>query len=156
MFVISTKLYLVEIGSVHQTLQIFKCTMLKTLNSGYQPAKFHWPGLSGSNFTRACGKHPPPPQTYMLSKSPVLIGLRNRIIRGDYHEDQCFLRQNRRRSGSYQILSSCQQHKTEKSKPSGNRVSRNIAIPISNILWLQMLSRNTKYLANDDNGRKNQ
>ena len=25
----------------------------------YQPAKFHWPRLSGSNFRRAGGKHPP-------------------------------------------------------------------------------------------------
>ena len=33
MFVISTKLYFVEVGLMHQKLWIFKCTMLKTLNS---------------------------------------------------------------------------------------------------------------------------
>ena len=35
---ISTKLYFVEIGWVHQKLSIFKCTMLKSLNSDF----FHW------------------------------------------------------------------------------------------------------------------
>ena len=30
------------------------------LNRSYQPAKFHWPRFSGSNFTRCGGKHPPP------------------------------------------------------------------------------------------------
>ena len=49
------------------------------LNKKYQPAKFHWPRLSGSNFTRAGGKHP---QTYMLSKSPVLIGLKESVYHG--------------------------------------------------------------------------
>ena len=29
------------------------------INRRYQPAKFHWPRLSGSNFMRAGGKHPP-------------------------------------------------------------------------------------------------
>ena len=33
--VISTKLYFVEIGREHQKLQIFKCTMLETLNSDF-------------------------------------------------------------------------------------------------------------------------
>ena len=33
--VISTKLYFVEIGWVRQQLYIFKCTMLKTLNSDF-------------------------------------------------------------------------------------------------------------------------
>ena len=28
------------------------------LNRRHQPAKFHWPGLSGSHFTRDGGKHP--------------------------------------------------------------------------------------------------
>ena len=37
--------------------------------------KFHFSWLSGSNFMRAGGKHPP--QTYTLSKSPVLIGLKS-------------------------------------------------------------------------------
>ena len=36
--VISTKLDFVEIGWVHQKLSIFKCTMLKTLNSDF----LHW------------------------------------------------------------------------------------------------------------------
>ena len=40
------------------------------LSRSYQPAKFHLCRLSGSNFMRAGGKHPP--QTYMLSKNPVL------------------------------------------------------------------------------------
>ena len=35
MSVISTKLCFVEISSVHQKLSIFKCTMLKTLNSNF-------------------------------------------------------------------------------------------------------------------------
>ena len=35
MSVISTKLYFVEIGLVHQQLYTFKCTMLKTLNSDF-------------------------------------------------------------------------------------------------------------------------
>ena len=35
MSVISTELYFVEIGWVRQQLQIFKCTMLKTLNSDF-------------------------------------------------------------------------------------------------------------------------
>ena len=35
MSVISTKLYFVEISWVHQKLYIFKCTMLKTLNSDF-------------------------------------------------------------------------------------------------------------------------
>ena len=33
--VISTELYFVEIGWVHQKLSIFKCTMLKALNSDF-------------------------------------------------------------------------------------------------------------------------
>ena len=31
------------------------------ISESYQPAKFHWPRLSGSNFMRAGGKHLPPP-----------------------------------------------------------------------------------------------
>ena len=54
----------------------FKIAKFMELNKRYQPSKCHWPRLSRSNFTRAGGKHPPPPKTYMLSKSPVLIGLR--------------------------------------------------------------------------------
>ena len=38
MSVISTKLYFVEIGWVHQNYKIFKCTMLKNLNSDF----LHW------------------------------------------------------------------------------------------------------------------
>ena len=43
------------------------CTFVEHSRS-YQPAKFHWPRMSGSNFMRAGGKCPP--QTYMLSKKP--------------------------------------------------------------------------------------
>ena len=46
----------------------FKIAHFVELNRKYQPAK-----LSGSTFTRAGGKHPPP--TYTLSKSPVLTVL---------------------------------------------------------------------------------
>ena len=52
----------------------FKIAHFVKLNRRYQPAKFHWPRLSGSNFTRAGGKHPCPPN-YTLSKRPVFIGL---------------------------------------------------------------------------------
>ena len=51
----------------------FKIVHFVELNKRYQPARFHWSGWSGSNFTRAGGKHPPRLNT--LSKSPVLIGL---------------------------------------------------------------------------------
>ena len=56
----------------------FKITHLVELNKMYQPAKFHWSRLSGSNFMRAVVENTPPPpaQTYTLSKSPVLIGLK--------------------------------------------------------------------------------
>ena len=50
------------------------------INRRYQPAKFHWPRLSGSNFMRAGGKHS---QAYTLSKKPVLIGLK--LIFGYYY-----------------------------------------------------------------------
>ena len=53
----------------------FKIAHFVELNKRYQPAEFYWPRLSGSNFMRAGGKHPLP-QTYTLSKSPVLIGLK--------------------------------------------------------------------------------
>ena len=53
---------------------VLKIVRFVELNRSYQPAKFHWPRLSGSNFSRAGGK---PPQTCnTLSKSPVLIGLK--------------------------------------------------------------------------------
>ena len=52
----------------------FKVAHFVELNRGYHPAKFHWPKLSGSDFTRDGGEHPP--QTYTLSKSPVLIGIK--------------------------------------------------------------------------------
>ena len=42
-------------------------------NISYQSDKFYRPRLSGSNFTRGRGTYTP--QTYMLSKSSVLIGL---------------------------------------------------------------------------------
>ena len=35
LFVLSAKLYFIEIGPVHQKLWSFKCTMLKTLNSNF-------------------------------------------------------------------------------------------------------------------------
>ena len=46
---------------------VFKIAHFVELNRSYQPAKFHWPNLSGSNFTRGGGK----------SKSPVLTALRS-------------------------------------------------------------------------------
>ena len=51
----------------------FKIAHFVKLNERHQPGKFHLPRLSGSNFTRTGGS---PPKTYMLSKSPVLIGLK--------------------------------------------------------------------------------
>ena len=56
----------------------FKIAYFVELNRGYQPAEFHWPRLSALNFTRAGGKHPTP-QTYTLSKNPVLMGLKAEI-----------------------------------------------------------------------------
>ena len=50
---------------------VFKFAYFVELNKSYQLAKFHWPRLSGSNFTRAGGKHPSPDL-----QSPVLIGLK--------------------------------------------------------------------------------
>ena len=58
-----------------------KITHFVELNRRYQPAKFDLSGLSGTNFTGADGKHPPPPQT--LSKGPVLIGLKGH----GFHDD---------------------------------------------------------------------
>ena len=52
------------------------------LNRKYQPAKFHCPRFSGSNFTRAGGKHPSP-RLNTLSKCPVLIGLKGHGFHGD-------------------------------------------------------------------------
>ena len=37
---------------------ISKFAHFVNLNRRYRPAKFHWHRLSGSNFTRAGGKHP--------------------------------------------------------------------------------------------------
>ena len=53
---------------------VFKIAHFVEINRRYQPAKFHWPRLSGSKFTRAGRKHPPPPPTgqiYTLSKRPL-------------------------------------------------------------------------------------
>ena len=37
---------------------LFKIAHFVERNRSCQPAKFHWPRLSGSNFMRAGGKHP--------------------------------------------------------------------------------------------------
>ena len=37
---------------------VFKIAKFVELDRRYQLVKFHWPRLSGSNFTRACRKHP--------------------------------------------------------------------------------------------------
>ena len=42
------------------------------LNRRYQPAKFHWPRLSGSNFMRAGGTPPPPPRLTRSQKAQSL------------------------------------------------------------------------------------
>ena len=39
----------------------FKIPHYVEFNRKYQPGKFHWPSLSGSNFMSAGEKHPPPP-----------------------------------------------------------------------------------------------
>ena len=49
MSVISTKPYFVEIGWVHQKLSIFKCTMLKTLNSDF----LDWEDTLNTSFKEA-------------------------------------------------------------------------------------------------------
>ena len=38
---------------------VFKISPFVELNRSYEPSKFYWPRFSGSNFTRAGGKHPP-------------------------------------------------------------------------------------------------
>ena len=52
MSVISTKLYFVKIGWVHQKLYIFKCTMLKTLNSDF----LDWEDTLSELFYCLCSK----------------------------------------------------------------------------------------------------
>ena len=37
---------------------VFKIAHFVELNRNYHPVKFQWPRLSGSNFTKAGGKHP--------------------------------------------------------------------------------------------------
>ena len=65
---------------------VFKITHFVELNNRYQPAKFYWLRLSGSNFKRAGGNSPPPPppQTYTLSQAPALIGLKGH----GFHDDK--------------------------------------------------------------------
>ena len=51
-------------------------TVPRDLNRSYQPARFHWPRLSGSNFTRAGGNHSPFPDLHTLKKpSPYRVKL---------------------------------------------------------------------------------
>ena len=48
---------------------VFKIVHFVELNRRYQPAKFDWPRLSESNFTRVGGTHlPPPPNLHDLKK----------------------------------------------------------------------------------------
>ena len=54
---------------------VFKIAHFVELNGSYQPAKLHWPRLSGSHFTRGGGTPPPPPPNLHALKSPVIIGL---------------------------------------------------------------------------------
>ena len=46
---------------------VLKIAHFIELNGSYQPAKVRWPELSGSNFTRGGGKHPP--DSHALKKS---------------------------------------------------------------------------------------
>ena len=55
--VISTKLYFVEIGWVHQKLSIFKCTMLKTLNSDFLDWEDTLNLTEGNNKQEPCMQH---------------------------------------------------------------------------------------------------
>ena len=47
---------------------VFKITHFVELNIRYQHVKVHWPKLSGSNFMRVGGKHPPPPNLQAFKK----------------------------------------------------------------------------------------
>ena len=50
----------------------FKIAHFVELNGNYYPAKFHWPSLSGSNFTR--GMENTPPDLHALKKpSPYRV-----------------------------------------------------------------------------------
>ena len=72
-----------------QNIWFFKIAHFVELNRSYQPAKFHWPRLFGSNFTRAGGKHPSPDLHALKKPSPYRVkrldisfcgNLRTRII----------------------------------------------------------------------------
>ena len=54
------------------SLHYFKIAHFGELKRSYEPAKFHWPRLLGSNFTRAGGN--PPPNVQALKKpSPYRV-----------------------------------------------------------------------------------
>ena len=67
---------------------VFKIAHFVELNRSYQPAKFHWLRLSGSNFTRAGEKHLPPapltrsqkPGPYKVKPVAIMIVAKSKIL----------------------------------------------------------------------------
>ena len=55
------------------SLHNIKIARFVELNRRYQPVKCDWFRLSGSNFTRAGGKHPPPDLHTLKKPSPYRV-----------------------------------------------------------------------------------
>ena len=128
---------------------VFKIAHFVELSRSYQPAKFHLPRLSVSNFMRAGGKHPP--QTYTLSKSPVLIesshlGVHRTtsIQTFDFSTLYTSIPQDLLKSHMNSIINNAFKHKNGATRYTHIKVGRNKSYFTSD-----PLSGDNKYTAND-------